>query len=127
MKKFIISTALITISLALLGWLVFSRIIPQFYLPIFPFLLLFFSGSSILIHAYQLQQAKKNMGKFTRSTMVITFFKLFLYSVVAVVYIAFDTANAKIFVIGLMLLYMVFTIFEVASLLRMTTNNGKAG
>lgn len=121
MKQFIINITLISAALALIGWLVFSQFIPRYYLPVFPFLLLFFAVSSVLMHAYQQQLAKKDIGKFTRSTMLITFFKLFLYSVIAIVYIAVDTENAKIFVIGLMLLYLVFTTFEVTSLLKMTT------
>jgi len=121
MKQFIINIILITVSLAFIGWLVFSQFIPQYYLPVFPFLLLFFAVVAVLIHAYQLQLSKKDIGKFTRSTMLITFFKLFLYSAAAVVYIAVDTENAKVFVIGLMILYVVFTTFEVTSLLKMTT------
>jgi hypothetical protein len=125
MKHFIINITIITISLALIGWLVFSQFIPQYYLPVLPFLLLFFAGSSVFIHAYQLRLAKKDFSKFTRSNMLITFFKLFLYSAVAVVYIAFDTANAKMFVICLMLLYVVFTVFEVTSLISKPTKDRK--
>lgn len=121
MKQFIIKITLISAILAAIGGIVFSRFIPQYYLPVFPFLLLFFAITTVLIHAYQLQLAKKNMAKFTRSNMLITFFKLFLYSVVAVVYIVIDTANAKVFVICLMLLYLVFTIFEVTSILKITS------
>lgn len=121
MKQFIIKTTLISAILAVIGGIVFSWFIPQYYLPVFPFLLLFFAITTVLIHAYQLQLAKKDMSKFTRSNMLITFFKLFLYSVVAVVYIVIDTANAKIFVICLMLLYIVFTIFEVTSILKITS------
>lgn len=127
MKQFFINISLITILLAFIGWLVFSQFVPQYYLPVFPFLLLFFAVSSALIYAYQFQLAKKSVAKFTRSTMLITFFKLFLYSAVAVIYIAFDTENAKVFVIVLMLLYVVFTAFEVTSTLRITTKNNKKG
>lgn len=127
MKKFIINISIITISLALIGWMVFSQFIPQYYLPVFPFLLLFFAVVSVLIYAYQLQLAKKDMAKFTRSTMLITFLKLFLYSAVAVVYIAIDTENALVFVIGLMILYVVFATFEVTSALKLTSKIGKKG
>jgi len=50
--------------------------------------------------------------------MLITFFKLILYSVVAVVYMAIDSENAIVFVICLMLLYLVFTFIEVAEITR---------
>jgi hypothetical protein len=123
MKKFIINITIITATLILVGWLIFTQFIPQYYLPVFPFLLLFFAVMSVLIHAYQLQVAKKDMAKFTRSNMLTTFFKLFLYSAVAIIYIAADKVNAKVFVICFVLLYLIFTIFEVTSLVSITSKN----
>lgn len=123
MKKFIINITIITAALILVGWLIFTQFIPQYYLPVFPFLLLFFAVMSVLIHAYQLQVAKKDMAKFTRSNMLTTFFKLFLYSAVAIIYIAADKVNAKVFVICFVLLYLIFTIFEVTSLASITSKN----
>jgi len=125
MKNFIKNITLISIVLTLTGWLIFSQFIPQYYLPVFPFLLVFFVVIAVAIHAYQLQLAKNNMAKFTRSNMIITFLKLFLYSAVAIVYIAVDTKNAKVFVICFVLLYVVFTIFEVFSLLKIPANTIK--
>jgi hypothetical protein len=125
MKNFIKNITVISIVLILTGWLIFSQFIPQYYLPVFPFLLVFFVVIAVAIHAYQLQLAKNNMAKFTRSNMIITFLKLFLYSAVAIVYIAVDTKNAKVFVICFLLLYVVFTIFEVFSLLKISANTIK--
>ncbi len=127
MKKFIINIAVISVVLSLTGWLIFSQFIPQYYLPAFPFLLVFFVLTAIAIHAYQLQLAKKDMAKFTRSNMIITFLKLFLYSAVAIVYIAIDQQNAKVFVVFFILLYVVFTVFEVLSVLKIPVNTGKKG
>lgn len=121
MKQFILKTMIISLVLFLSGWLVFFQFIPQYYLPILPFLLLFFVVTTILFHAYQLQLAKKDIAKFTRSTMLVSFLKLFLYSIFAVIYIALDTENAVVFVICLMLLYIVFTTFEVIAITRITT------
>jgi hypothetical protein len=125
MKNFIKNITVISIVLILTGWLIFSQFIPQYYLPVFPFLLVFFVVIAVAIHAYQLQLAKNNMAKFTRSNMIITFLKLFLYSAVAIVYIAVDTKNAKVFVICFLLLYVIFTIFEVFSLLKISANTIK--
>ena len=127
MKQFIINIIIISTALVLIGWLIFSKFIPQYYLPVFPFLLLFFVVSSLMIHAYQIHLAKKDLSKFTRSNMLITFFKLFLYSAFAIVYIAVDTSNAKVFVICFVLLYLIFTVFEVTSLVSITSNNNKKG
>ncbi|NOR75023.1 MAG: hypothetical protein GQ525_07670 [Draconibacterium sp.] len=118
MKQFNVKLLFVTVAIALLGWLTFSLFLPQYYLPVLPFLLLFFYIVTISIHAYQLKLAKKDIGKFARSNMLITFFKLILYSVVTVVYIAIDSENAIVFVICMMLLYLVFTFVEVAEITR---------
>ena len=123
MKSFIINIAGISVVLTIIGWLIFSQFIPQYYLPVFPFLLLFFIVTSVSIHAYQLKLAKGNIAKFTRSNMLITFFKLVIYSSFAVIYMAADRENAKVFVICFLALYLIYTVFEVLSLIRIT--NGK--
>ena len=120
MKAFIVKLTGVTFALALIGWLAFSLFLQQYYLPVLPFLLLFFFATTIGVHAYQLKLAKTDMGKFTRSNMLITFFKLILYSVVAVVYIALHKENAIQFVVCLMLLYLIFTFFEVSELTKIS-------
>ncbi|WP_346856161.1 hypothetical protein [uncultured Draconibacterium sp.] len=123
MKSFIIKLTAISLGIALIGWLVFSFLFPQYYLPVLPFLLIFFYATTLLIHAYQLVLAKKDIGKFARSNMLITFFKLILYSVVTVIYIAFDKENAIVFVVCLMLLYLVFTFVEVNEITKISRSN----
>jgi Ca2+/Na+ antiporter len=123
MKNFIIKIALISLALTLTGWMVFSQFIPQYYLPVLPFLLLIFIVVTIAVHAFQMQQAKKDMAKFTRNNMLVTFFKLIFYLTIAVTYIAFDANNAKVFVICFMLLYLIFTVSEVTSLVKETSAN----
>ena len=118
MRQFAVKLFGITIAIALLGWLAFSLFFAEYYLPVLPFLLLFFFVVTLLIHAYQLHLSKKDIGKFARSNMLITFFKLIIFSVVAVVYIAIDSENALVFVICLMLLYLVFTFVEVVEITR---------
>ncbi|WP_167604619.1 hypothetical protein [Maribellus sediminis] len=120
MKSFIAKLTLLTLAIVLVGWLVFAMFLPEYYLPVFPFLLAFFYLVTIGIHAYQLNVAKKDIGKFARSNMLTTFIKLMMYSIIAVVYIAIDRENAVAFVIVLMALYLIFTFFEVSSLTRIT-------
>ena len=127
MKKFVVNIILISVILLIIGWVIFSMVIPQYYLPVLPFILMFFVVSSVAIHAYQLQLSKKDTAKFTRSNMIITFLKLFLYSAVAIIYIAVDTQNAKIFVSCFILLYVIFSVFEVLSLMKIPVNNIKKG
>ena len=127
MKKYIQNLLVLLLVIVLISWLIFSKFVPQYYLPIFPFIVLFYLLVSVSIHVYQLRLATKDVGKFTRSIMLITFLKLFLYSAVAIIFIAIDRENAKIFVACFMSLYVVFTIFEVFSLLGITSNQKKNG
>lgn len=125
MKQFISGIAIISLLLTLIGWLIFSQFIPEYYLPVLPFLLVFFIAISISVHAFQLQQANNNMAKFARNNMLVTFLKLILYSAVAVIYFVFDSKNAKVFFICFVLFYLIFTVFEVTSLIRVTSANKK--
>jgi len=120
MKNYLIKLLVLTTVLAIAGALLFTIVFPQFYLPVFPWVLLFFALSSAGIHAYQIHMAKSDMGKFTRGNMIVTFAKLVIYSAFAIIYFAVDTENAKIFVAGFLFLYLVFAVFEVISLAGLT-------
>jgi hypothetical protein len=122
MKKFVVKIVGVSAVLVLTGWLVFSIFLPEYYLTVLPFTLLFFLVVTISVHAWQLNMAKKDLAKFTRSNMLLTFLKLVVYSVFAVVYIAFDHEHALVFVICLMILYIVFTFLEVSDLTRISKN-----
>lgn len=125
MKAFIIKLTGITLTIALIGWLIFSLSLPGYYLPVLPFLLLFFYFTTLGIHSFLLKMSKKDLGKFTRSSMLVTTFKLLLYSVVAVIYAALDKKNALPFFICLMLLYIVYTVFEVIEISKIAKSTGK--
>lgn len=120
MKSFITKVLVAGATLVLIGWLVFTLFLPEYYLPVLPYTLLFFVVITIVVHAWQLNLAKKDMARFARFSMLITFFKLLIYTVFAVVYIANNTENVITFVIVLMVLYIVFTFLEVRELMRVT-------
>lgn len=120
LKRFIAKVVGISVIIALIGWLAFSLFLPQYYLPVLPYTLIFFLVVTILVHAYQLNLAKKDLAKFTRNNMLITFFKLTIYSIFAVIYISIDSENAVVFVICLMLLYIIFSFIEVTELTRIS-------
>ena len=126
LKRFIVKVVGIALVLAFIGWIVFSLFPPEYYLPIFPIALVFFLLVTILIHAYQLRMAKKDIAKFTRSSMLVTFFKLTIYSIFGVIYIALDSENAAAFVICLMLLYIIFSFVEVIELTRVSKRKGNS-
>ena len=120
MKRFIIKILIATAVLFFTGWLVFTFLAPQYYLPVFPWMLLFFLMVTLLIHSWQLGLAKKDIAKFSRYSMLISFLKLVVYSAFAITYLAIGSENLLVFVICLMLTYIVFTSIEVWELMRVT-------
>lgn len=120
MKNFILKLTAVTIGIALIAGLVFLFFLPDYYIDVLPFLLLFFFIVTLFVHSYQLKLAKKDIGKFARSNMLITFLKLVLYSIFAVVYIAIDSTNAVVFVICLFVIYSVFSFVEVSEMSRIS-------
>lgn len=124
-KHFITKIILSTFVLALLGAVVFYFFIPQHYLPVLPWLLLFFAAVTLLIHAWQLHLAKKDMAKISQSSMIATMLRLFLYSAVAIVYIATHPDNALVFIICLMVFYVVYTYIEIVDLAQLLRKRKK--
>jgi len=120
MKNFILKLTAASIGIALIAGLLFFFFFREYYIPVLPFILVFFYVVTALVHAYQLKLAKTDIGKFARSNMLITFFKLVIYSVFAVVYIAIDSGNAIAFVICLFVIYSVFSFLEVSELSQIT-------
>ena len=116
MKQFVFKILAVSIVLALIGWLIFKLFIPEYYIHVLPFALLFFMTITILVHAWQLRMLKKDLAKFTRSNMLVTFFKLIIYSVFAIGYIAIKPNDALVFVIGLFILYTTYSFIEVTEI-----------
>lgn len=113
MKQFIIKSSVLTFIVLTLGVIVYSTVFKQFYLSILPFSVLFFYAVTNLVHAWLLMITRKSSLRFTSQYMAASFLKMFLYLAVAIVYVVFDRVNAKIFMANFLLLYLIYTGFEV--------------
>jgi hypothetical protein len=118
-KKFITRILIAGIVMVILGWIVFTYLLPGKYLPVLPWMLAFFAITAILTHAWQVKQAKKKMGLFTRNSMIVSLLRLMLYSAFALIYLANNQENAVVFVVCLVFVYSLFTILEVSEISRM--------
>jgi hypothetical protein len=121
-KRYFVLIAAITSGIFLAGWAVFQWIIPKYYLSVMPYMLLFFALVSLLVFRFQLSVLTKDMGKFTRSTMILTIIRLFLYSAFALIYIVVKPQDALAFVVSLFVLYLVFNITEITEISRLARN-----
>jgi hypothetical protein len=113
MKRFIIQSTVLTIIVYVLGAIVYSTFLQQYYLPILPIAVLFFYIVTNLVHASLLKIAGKSGSRFTSQYMAVSFLKMFFYLIVAIVYALLNREYAKIFLGNFLMLYAVYTTFEV--------------
>jgi phosphotransferase system glucose/maltose/N-acetylglucosamine-specific IIC component len=98
---------------------------PSFYNPVLPLIPLLFYGVTNLVHYYLLRVAVKKEARFTAQYMAASFIKMFFYMVVAIGYAFINKEQAKIFLINFLLLYIIYTTFEVVELTRVIRQNAK--
>lgn len=120
LKRFIVKILIAAVVMATAGWVIFTKFAPGHYLPVLPWMLAFFTVVTILIHAWQLSLVKKDMGRFTRSSMIVSLLRLVLYSGFAIVFLINNSENIPAFIVSIVVVYMVFTFLEVADLARIT-------
>lgn len=113
MKRFILQSTVLTIIVFILGTIVYSTFLEQYYLSILPFTVLFFYLVTNLVHSYLLKIAVKSGSRFTSQYMAISFLKMFFYLAVAIVYALLNREYAKLFLGNFLLLYAIYTAFEV--------------
>jgi len=113
MKRFILQSTVLTIIVFILGTIVYSTFLEQYYLSILPFTVLFFYLVTNLVHSYLLKIAVKSGSRFTSQYMAVSFLKMFFYLAVAIVYALLNREYAKLFLGNFLLLYAIYTAFEV--------------
>lgn len=120
LRGFITRAAALTLLLGIAGILIFTIFLKDFYFPLFPFVLLFFFVFTLGTHLLQVRQAQAGFSSFARSHMVITLVRLFVFSAIIVLYLIFAKVNVISFTMVVVLFYIVFTIFEITELTRVT-------
>jgi hypothetical protein len=124
LKRFIFRTLFFSIIIMAVAFILFSTVLNKYYLPVFPFLILFFVLLTIGVHAILLKAGNQRPARFSTFYMGSITSKLFLYIFFIVIYVLVDKENAVNFLIVFFILYLCYTIFETFSLLRDFKTNG---
>jgi len=123
LKKYLLRLLIFTSIIAVLAFALYSTVLSEFYLPVFPYVLLFFVLVSLASHYVLIKAGQSRITKFSTSFMGITSFKLFLYLIFIVAYLLIDKSNALVFVLTFFALYLLFTAFETSALLKDLNKN----
>jgi hypothetical protein len=123
-SRFLKRLIMVTLIVILVMSAVFYLFFEEFYSPFFPFVVLFFFFFTLITFAVQAGLVTKEMGKFTRASMMITIGRLLLCILLTALLILTDKENAISVVIVTGFLYLVFTFFEVSELSSYVRNAG---
>jgi uncharacterized membrane protein YfcA len=116
---FLKNLLILTVLVAILGALLFMTLLKEYYLDVFPFLLAFFALVTLVFHMIIERSFRKNPEKFSYVFMGLSAGKLVAILVMIVIYLIIRRETVIPFLVGTFLLYLVFTLFEVKTLLRL--------
>lgn len=113
-RKLLVFAACVSVVLYL--WVVYLP--EKFSTPFTWFLFAFFILATIAFHVILINAGAKSPQHFIRAFMGATALKLLIYFTVIIVYLFIYKSNAVGFTLTFLFLYLVFSVFEVALLLK---------
>jgi hypothetical protein len=117
-RKFIVKTCLFTFFIFLIAAALFSTVLKTFYFTAFTYQLLLIATVTTLGHLWVIRASAQNTIKFTTAFMGSATLKLMVYLFFMLIYLWFDRSHVIPFVLTFMILYLIFTVFEVLEVLR---------
>ncbi len=122
--RFYMQLSVITVITGIIGTALFLTVLKEFYLPIFPLLLMFFALMTASFNVILTRTLKKKPNSFSYMFMGLSAGKLLLMLLLIVIYLILRRETVIPFLAGTLLLYLVFTFFEVKTLLRLVQGKG---
>lgn len=124
-RHFLTRILWVSLVLVISGALVFGLWLPQYYLPALPLLLLFVVLFTWITFTWLVKASEKGIGKFTRTSMMITMLRLVVYGALAVIWLLLFRQKVWSFVISLGLLYLIYTFLEISEVTQILQNKSK--
>ena len=116
MQAFIKKLSIFSITIAIMVFLWNHIASEKFYVRDIWFAYSFFIAATLLVHMRMIEAGKKRPGLFVRNFMAVTVIKFFVYLVIIIAYCLLKPAGAANFSAAFLLLYFLFSAFEVAAL-----------
>jgi len=119
LTRFTRSLALISSLVALAGLCLFF-LLPRFTSPALPWLVLLFIFTTYILFNILLKASEKKFNLFANYFMVASMLKIFLLILVISTYAFLYREDAIRFTVSLFVLYLIYTVFEVRWLLKIS-------
>jgi len=119
-QQFILRLTILSLILGLLAYLLHRFLPAGIISPALPYLFILFYVITAIVHYALLRITVLNPAKFVGYFMLATFLKLMNYLIVVVVYAFYVKEGILPFILSFFTLYIVYTVFEVATILAQT-------
>lgn len=118
LTKFIIKEAILTLTIIIVGFLLFSTVLKSYYLPVYFIILALVSVLSLVFYQrlHRIENAKSST--FISGFMLISGIKIMIYLIFIVTYVFLYKENAVKFLIVFFILYIIYTFFDIYILLK---------
>jgi len=116
-KQFFIKTSILTFIISIVITICFYFFFSAYFSLIIPFVVLIFFSATISSYYFLIKACEKRFSQFSSVFMLATFGKFFFYIVFMALYLFINRDEALQFLITFSSLYLIYTIFEVASIL----------
>ncbi|MDA3778734.1 MAG: hypothetical protein PF487_00635 [Bacteroidales bacterium] len=126
LKKFLFREAILTLVVIVIGLIFFTTFLKDYYKPVYFIILAIVSILSAIFYRGLLKSMKYSTSKFISNFMLISGIKIMVYLVFLIYYVFTFKENAVNFLIVFLVLYLIYTFFDVYSLIVETKTNKKS-
>ncbi len=123
--KILIKNAGFTLIIAVISMTLFKTVFSDYYLPVFWIILFGMALFTAILHIILVKLTSYNISKFSSRFILITGIKMILFLAIIVSYSFLNTNKAVPFLISFLILYILFTTFEVVLILPFFKNQSK--
>jgi hypothetical protein len=117
LKHYFIRLVLLTLVLAIIAVILYGVLPENALPPLLPYMFVLFFVVTAAVHLILLRITRVDMRKFVSYFMMATLIKLVIYFTAVLAYILIHRAGMLTFVISFFTLYIIYTIFEVTTIL----------
>ena len=116
--KFLLKISAFTLIIIFISIALFTTILKTYYFKAFSLQVVLIATVTTIGHLWIAKAVKKNIRKFATAYMASVTLKLVVYLIYLLVSLLIDHTQALQFALTFLVLYLVFTIFEVVEVLR---------
>lgn len=120
MKSFLRSVTVFAIVIATIGGLFWWLAPADIVSPALFYLIAFFYALTLIVHMLLINASKQKFARFNNKFMLSVVLKLLLYMAIMIAYVFIKPGDAVNFLITFLVLYILFTGFEVLSIVKAT-------